>query len=193
MKPCRILILVFFLFAAAAAEAHSEPGLRISPYRAAARAGAGRIGLSAPALPQQEAAQPGGVIAGLKSLIFGPRVGLGANEGIPVTFVEKANVFVPLAPFQAYPVTGIRGFAASAFLGPRIGMELNERKIRTREWLGLIPVAAAGVHIAMSDQSTAAILLELTAAAVLSRLIPAVEAFSGRTMSEIERRENLRR
>ena len=74
---------------------------------------------------QQGAVQPGGFMPALKSLVFGPRIGIESNENIPVSFVEKANVFVPLTPFQVFPSTGIKGFAASAFMGPRVGAQLK--------------------------------------------------------------------
>lgn len=189
---CRYLAAaaVILIFRAAAT---AEPGLQSAGYGMFGNHTPHGIGFIAPARPQQQPVEPGGVMNGLKSLLFGPRIGLEANEGAPVTFVEKANLFVPLAPFQAYTVNGYRGFLAGAFLGPRVGMELGERKIRTREWLGLLPVIGAAVHLAQSDASTTMVIAEVVVAGFLSRLIPAIEALSGKTMSEIERRENLRR
>ncbi|MCP4725617.1 MAG: hypothetical protein GY863_11300 [bacterium] len=142
---------------------------------------------------QEEEVDPGGYIVGLKALLFGPRVGLEANEGTRISFVEKANLFVPLSPFQAYSVNGIKGFLASAFLGPRVGMQLKERKIRKKEWLGLIPVIAVTYHLFSSDPSTSMVLMEVAVAGLLSRILPAWEAFRGKTMTEVHRRENLQK
>ena len=141
----------------------------------------------------QEIQKRGGFRSGLKSLFFGPRVGLEANENKSVTFIEKANLLVPLAPFQAYSVNGIKGFAASAFFGPRVGMEIKERKIRRKEWLGLIPVIGVAYHLSASKPSTSTVLVEVAVAALLSRIWSAFEAFRGRTMTEIESAENLKR
>lgn len=194
MKNFRFKYIAFCFVLTFAFKANSETGLKLRPYGYLENFSSGGIGLRLPEMPQQlEEDKTGGFSAGLKSLIFGPRIGLQANDGIPVTFVEKANVFVPLVPFQVYPVSGLKGVAASIFLGPRIGMELNERKVRKMEWIGLAPVVGAGMHIAFTNPSTTTMVLELASAALLSRIIPAVEAYLGKTMSEIERRENLRR
>ncbi len=136
----------------------------------------------------------GGFMAGLKALVFGPRIGIETNDGIPISFVEKANVFVPLVPFQAYSQSGVKGFLASAFLGPRVGTELNNRKIRFKEWVGLVPVVGVGAHLFMAENpSTSMVITEITIAAVLSRLWPALDAFRGKTMNSIVEQENLRR
>jgi len=148
---------------------------------------------TAPPSVNQDKQKPGGLRSGLKSLFFGPRVGLEANENQPVTFVEKANLFVPLAPFQVYSENGIKGFAASAFFGPRVGKEIKERKIRKVEWLGLVPVIGVTYHLMTSHPSKTTVLIEVASAALLSRLLPAIEAFRGKTMTEIERAENLKR
>jgi len=143
---------------------------------------------------QGDVSDPGGVMPCLKTLIFGPRIGLEANEGVPISFVEKANIFLPIAPFQAFSKTGIKGFFASAFIGPRVGMQMNQRKIRTKEWLCLLPVVAVAAHLAVSDKpSTPTIMIEIAAAAFISRLLPAIDAFRGKTMRDIEQQENLHR
>ncbi|MFC1554433.1 hypothetical protein ACFL7D_07355 [candidate division KSB1 bacterium] len=148
-------------------------------------------------LQTQDPAQPeenrGGYMAGLKALFLGPRIGLESNENVPITFIEKANLFVPLVPFSTYSSTGIKGAAASAFLGPRVGSQLNERKIRKVEWLGLIPVLGVTYHIMTSKPSTSGVLMEVSVAALLSRIWPAWEAFRGKTMMDVERAEQLRR
>jgi len=133
-------------------------------------------------------------MAGLKTIVFGPRFGIESNEGQPITFIEKANVIFPLVPFQAYSTSGWKGFASSAFIGPRVGMELNERKIRLKEWVGLVPVIGVTAHLMMAENpSTSMVITEAAIAAVLSRLWPAIDAFRGRTMTEIDRNEDLRR
>ena len=142
---------------------------------------------------QDETGETGGWKAGLKALFFGPRIGIEANENVPVTFIEKANLFVPLSPFQAYTESGVKGFMASAFLGPRVGMELKERKIRKKEWYGLIPALAVTFHLGTSSPSTGAVIGEVVLAAFLSRIFSALDAYHGRTMSDIELTENLRR
>ncbi|MFC1733024.1 hypothetical protein ACFL6I_22220 [candidate division KSB1 bacterium] len=145
-------------------------------------------------VPQEAGAVPGGFMNGVKSLIFGPRIGLEANEGIALSGMEKINLFVPVVPFQAYSENGMKGFLAGAFLGPRVGMQLSERKIRRKEWLGLVPLAGAAVHLAMSDSpSMTTVIVEAAVAAFLSRMIPAFEAYRGKTMREIDLQENLRR
>lgn len=130
---------------------------------------------------------------GLQSLLFGPRIGLEANEGKPATFIEKANIFVPIVPFLAYQENGLKGFMTSAFICPRAGMELKERKIRKKEWLGLIPIAGVAVHLTMTHNSRTVVITEAVSAGILSRLLPAYEALRGKTMSEIEKSEKLKK
>jgi hypothetical protein len=65
---------------------------------------------------------------------------------------------------------GFEGALASFFLGPRIGNELDVRKIRTKEWLQLVPCVCIYPMIT----------------------IP-LEAYKGKTMSEIEVEEGLRK
>lgn len=139
----------------------------------------------------QAPASRGGIMKSLKAFIIGPRIGLESNEGIPATFVEKANIFVPLSPFQAYGKNGYKGFLASAFLGPRVGTQLGERKIRKKEWIGLLPFLAVTYHLMTSDPTTSSLIMEVSVAGFLSRLIPAFETFRGKTMTDISRLENL--
>ncbi len=182
----RFLLLSLIILYSATVYANTSDTAQIEPTG---------ISIAPPEMPEPQAQAPGrgGYMAGLKTLLFGPRVGLEANENTKVTFVEKANLFVPLAPFQAYGVNGIKGFFAAGFLGPRVGMQLQERRIRMKEWLGLIPIVAVAYHLFTSDPSTSMIMMEVSAAGLLSRILPAFEAFKGRTMTEIERRENLRK
>ncbi len=79
-------------------------------------------------------------------------------------------------------------------MGPRVGTQLHERKIRFKEWLGLIPFAAVTIHVFMAkDPSTSTILMEASLAGIIARILPALEAFGGKTMRDIDRLENLRR
>jgi len=130
---------------------------------------------------------------GIQSVLFGPRIGLEANEGKPVTFIEKANLFVPIVPFLAYQENGIKGFMTSAFICPRAGMELKVRKIRTSEWFGLIPIVGASVHLILTHHSRTYVITEAVSAGILSRLLPAYEALRGKTMTEIEKKERIKR
>ena len=114
----------------------------------------------------------------LASCCLGPRIGLEMNEGIEIELLE----FLCFAPEvgdiihlyvsydYGYKAAGNKGFLASCCLGPRIGKELNERKIRTKEWLYLVPI------------------VNLYAWAAIG-----MEAYSGKTMTEIAQEENLNR
>ena len=120
----------------------------------------------------------GGVGPMLGSCCLGPRIGLEMNEGQPIEVMEV----LPLVPYvgglfqlylaydYGYKAAGGKGFLASCCLGPRVGKELNERKIRSKEWLRLIPVVNLYPWISTG-----------------------VEAFQGKTMIEIEKDENLSR
>ena len=126
--------------------------------------------------------QKGGVEPCLASCCIGPRVGLELNEGKEIRTAEwigSLGQFVPYVgflarPYMAYKMgyepNGIKGCAASCCLGPRIGNELGERKIRTIEWLQLVPVINLYPAIA----------------------IP-LEAYEGETMTEIAKKEHLRK
>ncbi len=166
------------------------------------------------------AQQKGGFGPCLATCCIGPRVGLEMNEGVdlykgewimlwgklvsdalgpayttemdlnkcievypyPCTVETTPNpvgqlglgIAVGTKAYMAYEMggktNGFNGFLASYFLGPRIGAELHERKIRTKEWLLLVPCAC--LYPAIS--------------------IP-LEAYRGKTMTEIEVAEGLRR
>jgi len=135
-------------------------------------------------------AEGGGVIPCLASCLVGPRVGLEMNEGKEIQKSEWIGVIggyfgnvVPIVGslvslgcrgYMAYDMgyvpNGFEGFAASFCLGPRIGNELDTRKIRTKEWLRLVPCICIYPAIA----------------------IP-LEAYNGKTMTEIEQKEGLRK
>lgn len=128
-------------------------------------------------LPVQASAK-GGVGPCLASCCLGPRIGLEMNEGQPIEIMEV----LPLAPYvgflarlwvsydYGYNAGGGKGFLASCCIGPRVGKEIGERKVRSLEKLRLIPVINIYPWIATS-----------------------MEAFGGKTMTEIEEEENLKR
>ena len=114
----------------------------------------------------------------LASCCLGPRIGLEMNGDVEIEFLE----FLRLAPAigdivhiyvsydYGYKAAGFKGFLASCCLGPRIGKEFNERKIRTKEWLRLVPIVKLYAWAAVS-----------------------MEAYGGKTMTEIAEEENLNR
>ncbi len=128
----------------------------------------------------------GGINPCLASCCIGPRVGLEMNEGKEITtsewigfgssFLGVVNPSLPTIgrAYRAYDMGGktnsMEGFFYSFCLGPRIGNEIDHRKVRTKEWLLLVPCV---------------------------NLYPAItiplEAYNGKTMSEIEVKENLRK
>ena len=111
----------------------------------------------------------------LQSCIFGPRIGLEANEGKPVTALEVVNALVLpglpiIIPIKAFFKNGLKGFLGAGCIGPRVGMQMDTRKVRDIEYLMIIPV------------------IDLYA-----RFTTGWEAYKGRTMMEIETEENLKR
>lgn len=113
----------------------------------------------------------GGATAFAASCCLEPRIGLELNEGVPIRVEEWVHIFLfPIVSFEAYDKNGLSGAAASCCLGPRVGMELNERKIRTLEWMQLAPYVG-----------------------FIPRAIMAVEAYQGKTMTEIEQEEGLKK
>ena len=146
-----------------------------------------------------QAEETGGIKPFLASCCIGPRVGLEMNEGEKVTTSEKAALigqivgpciggclfFIPplsgctmgcitlgTRGYMAYDMgakeNGITGFFASCCLGPRVGAELGERKIRIYEWLSFNGCC-------------------------IGRILTGFEAFQGKTMTEIEVKEGLRK
>ena len=120
----------------------------------------------------------GGPVPGLVSFFLGPRIGLEMNEGEEVEGIEGAIVLdyvvtgglvrLYVAYDHGYKSAGLSGCLASCCLGPRVGRELPERNIRTKEWLQLIPVVG-----------------------IVPRVLIAVEAYDGKTMTEIAEEEGL--
>ncbi|MBU4444051.1 hypothetical protein KJ656_03070 [bacterium] len=137
-----------------------------------------------------QAEEKGGVVPCLASCLIGPRVGLEMNEGIKINTSEYialgGSVIGPAVSgnigtlismgtkgYMAYDMgnkNGFEGILASFCLGPRIGNELDYRKIRTIEWLRLVPCVCIYPAIA----------------------IP-LQAYNGKTMTEIEVEEGLRK
>ena len=147
---------------------------------------------------EEKPAEKGGIKPFLASCCIGPRVGLEMNEGEEVTTSEKVAFigqivgpclggclfFIPplsgcltgcitlgTRGYMAYDMgakkNGIGGFFASCCIGPRVGEELHERNIRTYEWIG--------------------------AFCVIGRILTGLEAYQGKTMTEIEVAEGLRK
>jgi len=137
----------------------------------------------------------GGIGPALASCLIGPRVGLEMNEGNDEIHLGEwialgesivgSSATGPLRPVGNLIVTGSRaymayemggktnsleGALASYCIGPRIGNEINYRKIRNKEWLLLIP--CINIYPLIS--------------------IP-LEAYRGKTMTEIEIEEGLRK
>jgi hypothetical protein len=126
----------------------------------------------------QAAEKKGGVGPFLGSCCLGPRIGLEMNEGAPIELLEVLRLAPYVGGFihlyvaydYGYKAAGGEGFLASCCIGPRVGKELPERRIRQKEWLSLIPVIGIVPHVMI-----------------------AVEAAQGKTMTEIEREEALKR
>ncbi len=144
----------------------------------------------APLAPGVYARGKGGAGPCLASACIGPRVGLEMNEGKGIAlsewiglggkliFVASSftiqNVPALTQSYMAYDTggkaNGFNGFLASCCLGPRIGAELGERRIRDKESQLLIPCVNISPCLSIS-----------------------MEAFQGRTMTEIEVAEGLRK
>lgn len=117
----------------------------------------------------------GGVGPFLASCCLGPRVGLELNENQQVRTVEWVRlVFSPVglvwSGSEGWKAAGPGGCLANVCIGPRVGNELKERKIRTKEWLLLVPVVNW-----------------------VSRAMISIEALNGKTMTEIEEEEKLKK
>ncbi|MDI6839988.1 MAG: hypothetical protein QMD71_03895 [bacterium] len=111
----------------------------------------------------------GGCMSGLVGCLIGPRVGLELNEGKPVETTEWLRLIligVLINDYQAFQKNGPVGCLLENFLGPRVGRQYDHRKFRTMELLGLlIPVIPYSLMV--------------------------FEAYQGKTMTEIEAKENL--
>ena len=141
--------------------------------------------------PVTSTRSPGGIGPALGSCLIGPRVGLEMNEGNDEIYLSEwialggsmvsgsaTGVLAPLGSaiytgsraYMAYDMggqsNGLEGALASYFLGPRVGKELHYRKIRKNEWLQLC---------------------------CIGRIFIVAEAYNGKTMTEIEIEEGLRK
>jgi len=141
----------------------------------------------------------GGLEPCLASACIGPRVGLEMNEGKPIALSEWLTpygtgitlgvigmalsetagpagplIFIGTRAYMAYATggraNGMSGFFASFCLGPRIGAELGERRTRDKESQLLIPCVDISPCLSIS-----------------------MEAYQGKTMTEIEVAEGLRK
>jgi len=107
------------------------------------------------------------------SCCLGPRIGTEYNEGKAIEVDEWLGLIIPrpiTAIFQGGSNNGFNGYMASCCLGPRVGEQLDKRKVRTLEWLYLVPFVN-----------------------VVSAVIVSVEAGKGKTMSQIESKESLKK
>ncbi|MDI6782115.1 MAG: hypothetical protein QME49_08450 [bacterium] len=122
-------------------------------------------------LASADAAKKGGMTPAFASCLLGPRIGLELNEGTPIRTEEWINAFLfPIVPFEALDKNGMKGCLTSCLICPRAGLELKERKIRNVELAQLIPVVG-----------------------IITRAMITLEAYEGKTMTEIEKAENLKK
>lgn len=142
---------------------------------------------------EEKPAEKGGFVPCLATCMIGPRVGLEMNEGIDINQSEwimlggqvvgggvtgamtglGSAIVTGTRAYMAYDMgnkNGFEGVLASYCLGPRVGNELDYRKIRMKEWLSLVPCVCIYPMIT----------------------IP-LEAYGGKTMTEIEVAEGLRK
>jgi len=136
-----------------------------------------------------QAEENGGFVPCLASCLIGPRVGLEMNEGKEIVqseWIMLGGQLIAAVPvigqiaatgtraYNAYDMgakkNGLEGALASFFLGSRVGNELDYRKIRLMEWLRIVPCVCIYPAI----------------------MIP-LEAYQGKTMTEIEVEEGLRK
>ena len=128
-----------------------------------------------------DAQTKGGAGPFFASCCIGPRVGLEMNEGKEIKGTEWVRTFATFVPYIGGIIwlvvvvmqgsnTGFNGVMAECCIGPRVGEQLNERRIRSIEWVSAIPLIGIIPHIMMS-----------------------ADAANGRTVLEIEAKENLRR
>ena len=128
-----------------------------------------------------DVAKKGGAGPFFASCCIGPRVGLELNEGKSIKGTEWARAFGGFVPYLGGIIvlvavvmqgskTGFDGVLAECCIGPRVGEQLDDRKIRSIEWVRAIPVIGIIPHIMI-----------------------AADAARGRTMLEIEQKENLKR
>ncbi len=115
-----------------------------------------------------EAQAKGGVYPCMLSLLCGPRIGLEYNEGKPVRTQEWLQIIGIGTIWILVENTMKNGCTGCiySFAGPRVGYEANQRKIRIVQ--ECLPVFLP-----------------------LLRVLPAIEAFQGKTMTEIANESGL--
>lgn len=125
----------------------------------------------------------GGIEPCLATIFMGDtRIGLYMNEGKPIedldwirfvgNFVPYVDIAVPVYTSYkyAYPTSGISGCAVSYLWGHRVGKEYNNYRLRTKEWLLCIPCVNIYPCVAIT-----------------------LEAYSGKTFTEVVQEEGLAR
>ena len=113
------------------------------------------------------AEEKGGPVPCLVSFFVGPRVGLEMNEGKNIEMLELVGVVIPIVrALPGFQSAGAAGGIIGCCLGPRVGSQYKQRNVRTMEWLQLCCVG---------------------------RIMIPFEAFQGKTMTEIEAKEGLRK
>ncbi len=131
----------------------------------------------------KKAGSKAGIEGFFNSCILGPRIGIEMNDGQSVSTMEYLQ-YISLVPVvgivgviprvilaaEAGNKNGVKGFLTGCFIGPRVGMELDSRKIRVVEWVRLVPIVG-----------------------IVPAVINGVEAYQGKTMKEIEATENLKK
>jgi len=122
----------------------------------------------------------GGAVPCLVTCCIGPRVGLEMNEDKSIQgweFIHAFGGYIPYVGFLARPVAswklggeknGAEGCLCSYCFGPRVGAQLHERKVRTKEWTRIIPIYG-----------------------IIPAVQIALEAYNGKTMIEIVEQEDL--
>ena len=124
------------------------------------------------------AAEKGGIYPMFGSCCVGPRIGLEMNEGKEIQQIEWIAFVLNFIYGIGHIVSGIAqgskngvgGFFASCCLGPRVGEQLDQRKIRVMEWLLLVPIIS-----------------------IVPWIITGIDAYQGKTMTQIEQKEGLRK
>ncbi len=117
------------------------------------------------------AEKKGGIGPACVACCIGPRVGLQMNDGKPVESAEWLRLVwigAIINDVQAYQKNGCVGCLLENFLGPRVGRQYNKYNVRTMEWLSLIisPIPQA---------------------------IAALDAYNGKTWSQIVQQEHLQK
>ncbi len=117
------------------------------------------------------AGDKGGCMPAALGCFLGPRIGLEYNEGKPVETTEwlrLVGIGVLINDYEAFQKNGCIGCLLENFLGPRVGRQYDYRNVRIVEWITLV-------------------------ASPIPQVIMAFEAYQGKTMTEIEQQENLRK